>query len=202
MISIRKRGNTYQYCFEAGKVNGKRKQITKCVFKTKNQDKAKGCLRAAFFYYLLFVKGISTSVVKGAYLGPIKHNLGDYAVVGSDLEEGCVEVVVNHIVTVLNHLVTLLLGQIILGLACVVEILCNSLVDKLLLDLVECRLKLCLGGNKFLFSDDVEESKSFLDNALSLSINRLLPGECSPCSSTNLGAKPDSRAIWSTSSLS
>ena len=29
MISIRKRGNVYQYCFEAGKVNGKRKQITK-----------------------------------------------------------------------------------------------------------------------------------------------------------------------------
>lgn len=29
MINIRKRGNVYQYCFEAGKVNGKRKQITK-----------------------------------------------------------------------------------------------------------------------------------------------------------------------------
>ena len=29
MISIRKRGNVYQYCFDAGKVNGKRKQITK-----------------------------------------------------------------------------------------------------------------------------------------------------------------------------
>lgn len=29
MISIRKRGNVYQYCFKAGKVNGKRKQITK-----------------------------------------------------------------------------------------------------------------------------------------------------------------------------
>ena len=36
MINIRKRGNTYQYCFEAGKVNGKRKQITKCRFKTNN----------------------------------------------------------------------------------------------------------------------------------------------------------------------
>ena len=35
MISIRKRGKVYQYCFEAGKVNGKRKQITKCGFKTK-----------------------------------------------------------------------------------------------------------------------------------------------------------------------
>lgn len=27
MISIRKRGNAYQYCFEAGKVNGKRKHV-------------------------------------------------------------------------------------------------------------------------------------------------------------------------------
>ena len=37
MINIRKRGNNYQYCFEAGKVNGKRKQITKCGFRTKNE---------------------------------------------------------------------------------------------------------------------------------------------------------------------
>lgn len=37
MISIKKRGNVYQYCFEAGKVNGKRKQITKSGFKTKNE---------------------------------------------------------------------------------------------------------------------------------------------------------------------
>ena len=28
-INIRKRGNVYQYAFEVGKVNGKRKQITK-----------------------------------------------------------------------------------------------------------------------------------------------------------------------------
>ena len=28
MINIRKRGTVYQYCFEAGKVNGKRKQIS------------------------------------------------------------------------------------------------------------------------------------------------------------------------------
>ena len=33
MISIRKRGKVYQYCFEAGKINGKRKQITKSGFK-------------------------------------------------------------------------------------------------------------------------------------------------------------------------
>lgn len=37
MINIRKRGNNYQYCFDAGKVNGKRKQITKCGFRTKNE---------------------------------------------------------------------------------------------------------------------------------------------------------------------
>ena len=37
MINIRKRGNVYQYRFEAGKVNGKRKQITKCGFRTKNE---------------------------------------------------------------------------------------------------------------------------------------------------------------------
>ena len=37
MINIRKRGNVYQYGFEVGKVNGKRKQITKCGFRTKNE---------------------------------------------------------------------------------------------------------------------------------------------------------------------
>ncbi len=37
MISIRKRGNSYQYCFDIGKVNGKRKQMTKCGFRTKSE---------------------------------------------------------------------------------------------------------------------------------------------------------------------
>lgn len=37
MINIRKRGNVYQYCFEVAKVNGKRKQITKSGFRTKNE---------------------------------------------------------------------------------------------------------------------------------------------------------------------
>lgn len=37
MISIRKRGNSYQYCFDIGTINGKRKQLTKCGFKTKNE---------------------------------------------------------------------------------------------------------------------------------------------------------------------
>ncbi len=37
MINIRKRNNLYEYRFEAGKVNGKRKQISKCGFKTKKE---------------------------------------------------------------------------------------------------------------------------------------------------------------------
>ena len=37
MINIRKRDNVYQYQFEAIPVNGKRKQITKSGFKTKNE---------------------------------------------------------------------------------------------------------------------------------------------------------------------
>ena len=37
MINIRKRGNVYQYGFEVGKVNGKRKQISKSGFKTKRE---------------------------------------------------------------------------------------------------------------------------------------------------------------------
>jgi hypothetical protein len=35
MINIRKRNNLYEYRFEAGKVNGKRKRISKSGFKTK-----------------------------------------------------------------------------------------------------------------------------------------------------------------------
>ena len=34
MINIRKRNNLYEYRFEAGKVNGRRKQISRCGFKT------------------------------------------------------------------------------------------------------------------------------------------------------------------------
>ena len=36
VISIQKRGKVYQYRFEAARLNGKRKQITKSGFKTKN----------------------------------------------------------------------------------------------------------------------------------------------------------------------
>ena len=35
MINIRKRNNLYEYRFEVGQVNGKRKQISKSGFKTK-----------------------------------------------------------------------------------------------------------------------------------------------------------------------
>lgn len=41
-INIRKRGNVYQYAFEVGKVNGKRKQITKSGFRTKAEAQASG----------------------------------------------------------------------------------------------------------------------------------------------------------------
>lgn len=46
MINIRKRGKVYQYCFEAGKVNGKRKQITKSsVIKVISNIWYKGCIK-------------------------------------------------------------------------------------------------------------------------------------------------------------
>ena len=56
MISIRKRGRVYQYCFEVGKVNGKRKQITKSGFKTKNEAFAAGQKA-----YDKFINGESTT---------------------------------------------------------------------------------------------------------------------------------------------
>ena len=37
MINVRKRGKVYQYQFEAARVNGKRKQISKSGFRTKNE---------------------------------------------------------------------------------------------------------------------------------------------------------------------
>lgn len=62
MISVRKRGKKYQYCFEAARVNGKRKQITKCGFRTKNEAyqaglrayneyQNGGCITEAFMSY-------------------------------------------------------------------------------------------------------------------------------------------------------
>ena len=55
MISIRKRGIVYQYCFDAGKVNGKRKQISKSGFKTK-----KDAYLAGQRAYEEFISGEST----------------------------------------------------------------------------------------------------------------------------------------------
>jgi tetratricopeptide (TPR) repeat protein len=66
MISIRKRGNVYQYCFEAGKANGKRKQITKSGFKTKKEAYTAGQKA-----YDEFINGVSTmecSMLYGDYL--------------------------------------------------------------------------------------------------------------------------------------
>ena len=66
MISIRKRGNTYQYCFEAGKVNGKRKQITKCGFKTKNEAYTTG--QKAYDEFINGVTTIECNMLYGDYL--------------------------------------------------------------------------------------------------------------------------------------
>ena len=51
MISLRKRGKVYQYCFESGKVNGKRKQITKSGFRTKNKKLYKKSIVFLVFLY-------------------------------------------------------------------------------------------------------------------------------------------------------
>ena len=66
MISIRKRGNTYQYCFEAGKVNGKRKQITKCGFKTKKEAYIAG--QKAYDEFINGVTIIECNMLYGEYL--------------------------------------------------------------------------------------------------------------------------------------
>ena len=66
MINIRKRGNVYQYCFEAGKVNGKRKQITKSGFNTKNEAYIAGQKA-----YDEFINGVNTNecnMLYGDYL--------------------------------------------------------------------------------------------------------------------------------------
>ena len=66
MISIRKRGNNYQYCFEAGKVNGKRKQITKCGFKTKNEPYI--ARQKAYDEFINWVTSIECNMLYGDYL--------------------------------------------------------------------------------------------------------------------------------------
>ena len=41
-IRIRKRGKSYEYCFDIGKINNKRKRITKSGFKTKIEAQEAG----------------------------------------------------------------------------------------------------------------------------------------------------------------
>ena len=66
MISIRKRGKVYQYYFEAGKINGKRKQITKSSFKTKNEAYTAG--QKAYDEFINEVTSIGCSMLYGDYL--------------------------------------------------------------------------------------------------------------------------------------
>ena len=66
MISIRKRGNVYQYCFEEGKVNGKRKQITKSDFKTKNGAYIVG--QKSYYEFINGVSDVECNMLYGDYL--------------------------------------------------------------------------------------------------------------------------------------
>lgn len=66
LITIRKRNNLYEYRFEAGKVNGKRKQITKCGFKTKNEAYTAG--QKAYDEFINGVTSIECNMLYGDYL--------------------------------------------------------------------------------------------------------------------------------------
>lgn len=66
MINIRKRGNVYQYCFEAGTVNGKRKQITKSGFKTKSEAYTAG--QKAYEEFINGGISIESNMLYGDYL--------------------------------------------------------------------------------------------------------------------------------------
>lgn len=66
MISIRKRGSVYQYCFDAGKVNGKRKQITKSGFRTKNEAYTAG--QKAYDEFINGGTSIESNMLYGDYL--------------------------------------------------------------------------------------------------------------------------------------
>ena len=73
MISIRRRGNVYQYCFEAGKVNGKRKQITKSGFKTKNETYIAGQKA-----YDEFINGEKVNECEMLYSEYLNYWMGEY----------------------------------------------------------------------------------------------------------------------------
>ena len=66
MISIRKRNNFYEYRFEAGKINGKRKQITKSGFKTKNEAYVAG--QKAYDEFINGVTSIECNMLYSDYL--------------------------------------------------------------------------------------------------------------------------------------
>lgn len=73
MINIRKRGSVYQYCFEAGKVNGKRKQITKSGFRTKN-----GAYIAGQKAYNEFINGVISSECNMLYSDYLDYWMKEY----------------------------------------------------------------------------------------------------------------------------
>ena len=110
------------------------------------------------FFTYLFIYRICASVIKRAYLGPIKHGLGKNTVVGSDIEELLIKVRLYHILTVLNYVGIFLLGIVILGLTCIVEILCDCLVNKLLLDLGISSIEHFLGRKEIFLFQNKEEA--------------------------------------------
>lgn len=73
LINIRKRGNVYQYCFEAGKVNGKRKQITKSGFRTKNE-----AYMAGQKAYDEFINGVSSTEFNMLYRDYLDYWMKEY----------------------------------------------------------------------------------------------------------------------------
>ena len=73
MINIRKRGSVYQYCFEAGKVNGKRKQITKSGFRTKNEAYIAG--QKAYYE---FINGVAITECNMLYSDYLDYWMKEY----------------------------------------------------------------------------------------------------------------------------
>ena len=73
MINIKKRNNLYEYRFEAGKVNGKRKQISKSGFKTKRDAYIAG-QRA----YEEFISGESTKECNMLYSEYLDYWMREY----------------------------------------------------------------------------------------------------------------------------
>lgn len=76
MISIRKRNNVYQYCFDVGKVNGKRRQITKSGFRTKNEAYIAG--QKSYDEFINVNYKYSTAKRYKESFGNIKKELGNY----------------------------------------------------------------------------------------------------------------------------